>query len=111
MSSKLFGPAVKSLQLNASFLGAALARHTGSKPSPGTFPCDYEIYRSVDTGLEYAQPMEPGNDAFYSWLGGFDWYYPGSRWEYNEVESIIRAETRGKESFAVVEVGCGSGEF
>jgi 2-polyprenyl-3-methyl-5-hydroxy-6-metoxy-1,4-benzoquinol methylase len=111
MNHEFVGKVEKVRDLNRTQLLSALAVHTASEPDKETVACDYTLYRSTATGLEYAEPMTPGSDAFYRWLGTFDWYYPEFRWEYKKVKELAMARARQNGTASVIDVGCGSGEF
>lgn len=73
---------------------------------------DYSLWRCVETHFEFAWPPRAGSEAFYQWIGGFPFYYPGTRWEHREVADRLRAESAGRtDGFKVLDVGCGSGRF
>lgn len=68
---------------------------------------DYTICRCPRCTLEFADPMLPGNSAFYHWLAAQRWYFPVNRWEWDLVIENVR--DRGCKT--LLEVGCGSGIF
>jgi SAM-dependent methyltransferase len=97
--------------LPKTFLLEQLELYYGSKPPEQIVECDYSLWRCVETGLEFAWPMLPGNAAFYEWVSGFTSYYPGLRWEYGEVRRQIEEKSPAGKSFTVLDVGCGKGDF
>jgi 2-polyprenyl-3-methyl-5-hydroxy-6-metoxy-1,4-benzoquinol methylase len=111
MNHAFLGKVEKVRGLDRAQLLSALAVHTATEPQKEMVACDYALYRSTSTGLEYAEPMTPGSDSFYRWLGTFDWYYPEFRWEFKKVKELAVARAREQGSASVIDVGCGSGEF
>lgn len=97
--------------LPAPVLHDALAKHVGQFPPEGVVKCAYNIYRDGSTGLEFADPMEPGDTNFYKWLGAFPWYYPTTRWEFRNVGELATVLATERGSASIVDVGCGSGAF
>jgi ubiquinone/menaquinone biosynthesis C-methylase UbiE len=55
--------------------------------------------------------MAPGSESFYEWVCRQPAYYPSTRWEYAEFDSMIEAAIRDGQRFRVLDVGCGSGRF
>jgi len=82
-----------------------------AKPPPQAVEADYALWQCAETGLQFAAPMLPGNAVFYEWLGGFESYYPGERWEYRKVRSILETKKHLNGKSKVLDVGCGKGDF
>ena len=57
-----------------------------------------------DCGLEFFDPLVPGDRAFYEWLAAAG-YQEATRWEFDEVANRMR---RGED---VIDIGCGNGAF
>jgi 2-polyprenyl-3-methyl-5-hydroxy-6-metoxy-1,4-benzoquinol methylase len=70
-------------------------------------PIDYSIARCDSCELVFADPMIPGEDAFYSWVCSSHLYYPHERWEWTPLLQILREKGYTR----VLDVGCGSGLF
>lgn len=98
--------------LTRAFILEQLELYYGERPPAGSVECDYSIWQCLETGLEFAWPMRPGNTCFYEWLSGFTVYYPDVRWEYGEVRRRIESGSLGEgSSLKVLDVGCGKGDF
>lgn len=70
----------------------------------------YSMRRCNSCGLVFADPMKPGDSAFYAWITSQRDYYPKHRWEWDRAKTLIGAhETQSQPS--VVDVGCGGGDF
>ena len=67
----------------------------------------YTIYRCPKCLLEWADPMAPGSNPYYTWLTRHPGYYPKDRWEWQLVFQLI---PKSKHT-TLLEVGCGSGKF
>ncbi len=67
-------------------------------------PCDYELYRCPDSGLEYAWPLIPARQEFYNWCVRSGPYYPSHRWEWDKVIELAAGAS-------ILDVGCGDGNF
>lgn len=103
---------VRVYELSRGKLTDCLAEYFGEAPPAGTVECDYTLWRCAETGFEFAWPAKAGSEAFYRWIGQFDFYYPGWRWEYDAVAARLRSSARGRETdFQVLDAGCGSGHF
>jgi 2-polyprenyl-3-methyl-5-hydroxy-6-metoxy-1,4-benzoquinol methylase len=74
---------------------------------PAAMETDYNLLRCPSCTLEFADPMLPGNSAFYHWLAEQPWYFPVNRWEWDVVIDETRRQGRKK----LLEIGCGSGIF
>lgn len=68
---------------------------------------DYSLMECEGCSLVFADPMEPGDNHFYSWICSSRIYYPSTRWEWDPLVGKILAMDRAK----VLDVGCGSGLF
>lgn len=65
-----------------------------------------EKYKCPNCGIGFYYPFAPGDDAFYSKLAEWDWYYTHSdKTEYDFTSKII------KSGMKVIDVGSGIGEF
>src|SRR5688500_16552862 len=89
--------------LPSRFLRDALVRYY-DKPVPDDIPIhDYKLYSCLSCTLEFAWPMLPGDDRFYSWITKQVNYYAPDRWEWAEVRRWLAAQAR---PVRVLEVGC-----
>jgi SAM-dependent methyltransferase len=70
------------------------------------FP-DYDIYTCRNCDLQFADPMLPGDNDFYEWLGHQPTYHAEERREW----SIVRDEIARRNAKVVLDVGCGGGKF
>lgn len=68
------------------------------------------MQRCSSCELVFANPMKPGDGAFYAWITSQPNYYPKHRWEWDTVKSLIGADS-DKHTPAVIDVGCGNGDF
>jgi 2-polyprenyl-3-methyl-5-hydroxy-6-metoxy-1,4-benzoquinol methylase len=72
---------------------------------------EFEGYESAvlrqcgECHLEFFDPPLAGSGRMYSQLQRFDWYYMSGKWEYEVATEDLMGKT------AVLEVGCGKGEF
>jgi 2-polyprenyl-3-methyl-5-hydroxy-6-metoxy-1,4-benzoquinol methylase len=105
-------PSKKIRTLPKDFLLEQLERYYGAKPPAQIVECDYSLWQCAETGLQFCWPMRPGSADFYEWVSSFRSYYPGIRWEYNEVCRMLKAEALSNGRFPkVLDVGCGKGDF
>lgn len=102
-------PPKKLYNLSRAFLLSKLSEYFQSPCPPEAVAHDYSMWRCVETHLEFAWPLVPGNEVFYDWISHFPSYYPKARWEYAKTLSLIRS--RGAADFSILDVGCGSGKF
>src|SRR5581483_8656792 len=94
------------------FLLERLEEYYGEKPPPELVATDYALWRCAETGLEFAWPMQPGSARFYEWISRFPSYYPGIRWEYNQVMEVLKVSGKTPPAdFRILDVGCGTGDF
>ncbi|MFH1457236.1 MAG: class I SAM-dependent methyltransferase [Patescibacteria group bacterium] len=70
---------------------------------------DYDLVKCKNCQLEFADPLQPGSNNFYSWITEYPIYYPEKRWEWQETINKIENEKKG--NIELLEVGCGSGIF
>ena len=93
-------------KLSEERLKGELSKYFGRPyPNSASIP-NYEIWRCEETGLEFANPMTPGDATFYSWITEADFYYPGERWEYRRtIDEFLPAAK------SLIDVGCGDGKF
>ena len=104
-------PPRKIRDLPRTFLLEQLEDYYQTKPPVGAVESDYSLWECAETGLQFAWPMLPGNSIFYEWVSRFPTYYPGNRWEYRQVRDLLEGDSvMGKEA-AVLDVGCGKGDF
>ncbi len=105
-------PPRKVRDLPATFLREQLAIYYGAPPPPQAVESDYEIWECAETGLQFAQPLRPGNLCFYQWVSSFASYYPGVRWEYGAVARLIKpVNAQAAASLSVLDAGSGKGDF
>ena len=104
-------PPEKVRDLPRDFILEQLAIYYQSQPPPQAVECDYSLCRCVETGLEFAWPMLPGNTIFYKWISSFASYYPVTRWEYRKTSQLIEHPHPADQSLNVLDVGCGNGDF
>jgi SAM-dependent methyltransferase len=102
-------PPTKLYDLSRAFLLSKLSDYFQSPCPPEAVAHDYSMWRCVETSLEFAWPLVPGNEVFYDWISRFPSYYPKARWEYAKTLSLIRS--RGPTDISLLDVGCGSGKF
>ncbi|MDP3000274.1 MAG: class I SAM-dependent methyltransferase [Bryobacterales bacterium] len=96
-------------RLSPEFIGAGLERYYCEPVPAGLGLLDYDVLRCTECTLEYAFPMIPASESFYSWIAQRPNYYPNRRWEWERVAG--HARRRGLPGPRVLEVGCGSGIF
>lgn len=104
-------PPRKVQDLPRQFLLDELERYYGAKPPAQSVEVDYSLWECAETGLQFAWPMQPGNACFYEWVSSFSSYYPGRRWEYGKVASLLHQQEVPGDRLNVLDVGCGSGKF
>lgn len=68
---------------------------------------NYTMYSCPNCLLEWADPMLPGSDAYYTWLTQHSDYYPRDRWEWQQVFQLLKP----KREISLLEIGCGTGQF
>ncbi len=83
----------------------------GARPPAAVVETDYSLWQCVETGLQFAWPMLPGNAAFYQWVSSFSSYYPGLRWEYRKIRDILKTENRLAAGAKILDAGSGKGDF
>lgn len=88
---------------------SALSHYYDESISDELCVIDYQIFKCSNCELVYCSPMQPGNDRFYNWITSHQGYYPGNRWEWNEVVSKVSND--GRSESRLLEIGCGSGDF
>lgn len=76
-------------------------------PADVTFP-DYHMRECQDCGLVYADPMAPGDGAYYGWITAQPKYHAGKRWEWGVIRNDFVAASG---HLHVLEVGCGDGKL
>jgi SAM-dependent methyltransferase len=103
-------PPIKIRDLPRCFLLEQLALQYKTQPPPEIVETDYALWQCMETGLQFAWPMIPGNAVFYEWVSSFESYYPGLRWEYKKVRELLKTEN-AEENFKLLDVGCGKGDF
>lgn len=96
-------------RLDSGFIRTGLGKYFRKAVPPDVTIPDYQLLRCAECSLEFADPMIPGNNEFYSWISSLPEYYPGARWEWPVVIDEIR--TSGTALRTVLEIGCGSGSF
>ncbi len=65
-----------------------------------------ELFRCCDTGYRFFMPLTTaGDESLYQQLQQLPWYYQRDKWEHHQASSYIGQKQ------AVLEIGCGSGEF
>jgi SAM-dependent methyltransferase len=111
MRSPLSPSSQKIRDLPRDFLLAMLGDYFHAPPPAGIVETDYALWRCAETGLEFCDPPLSGNAAFYEWVGSFDSYYPGFRWEYGQVTRLLESENISAPDLKVLDVGCGKGDF
>ena len=105
-------PPEKIRALPKTFLLEQLERFYGAKPPDRIVECDYSLWQCAETGLQFCWPLHPGSPAFYEWVSGFESYYPGLRWEYDEVRRRLEmGKPPAGKPFKVLDAGCGKGDF
>jgi SAM-dependent methyltransferase len=104
-------PPVKVRDLPRDFLLGELELQYQTRPPPQAVEMDYSLWQCVETGLQFAWPMLPGNAVFYEWASSFESYYPGGRWEYGKVRSILKTDKLLNGKSKVLDAGCGKGDF
>lgn len=74
---------------------------------------DYTTRRCNACTLEFANPMLPGDAAFYGWIVKHLAYYPSERWGWSTIRDQLQslAAFRQNSPFMVMDVGCGGGAF
>ena len=68
---------------------------------------DYSMLRCSRCGLVFADPCEPGDEAFYRLITATPDYYTGFRWEWGETVRLVNESC----ATSLLDVGCGSGNF
>ena len=96
-------------RLDASFIQEKLSDYFRSPVPPQVDICEYHIVECPRCRLQYASPMDGGDDNFYSWITSMTGYYPQTRWEWPVVLEEVKKSSRP--GATVLEVGCGSGLF
>lgn len=72
----------------------------------------YEIRECIACGLQFSNPMLPGDNAFYEWIVKHHNYYPLQRWGWREIRDDAEQAANGApQPLVVVDVGCGAGHF
>lgn len=74
------------------------------------FSTDYTLRKCNKCKLIYADPLQPGEAAFYEWVTSHSGYYPTKdtpRWEWKETIEYIKKN----KILSVLEIGCGAGDF
>lgn len=69
---------------------------------------DYEMAACSNCSFTFANPLLEGSGNFYSWITKQKDYYPVDRWEYHKVIELVKSKNKNT---ALLDVGCGSGEF
>lgn len=113
MAAEIYCPVCKSesevlYALDEKFLKTSLEKHFHTAIVENLDIIQYEIARCPYCTLSFAYPQQEGSKAFYSWITRQKDYYPNDRWEYHQLSDILKRNTA---SAAVLDVGCGSGEF
>jgi SAM-dependent methyltransferase len=86
------------------------ARLDGELPTPvpaALAIADYEMRECGKCGLVFADPMQPGDAAYYEWVTSFPEYHAEARWEWRAMRRVL--ETRGHAR--ILDIGCGDGKF
>lgn len=102
------GEGVLLRRLSAAYLADGLHRVFGEAPPAGLVPHGYGLVRCAVCGLVYADPMTPGDAAFYAWLTGFPKYHAQDRWEWAEMKRVLAAVGR---PLRLLELGAGKGDL
>lgn len=78
------------------------------KPFPTDTECpDYTMWACESCGLEFPDPVIPGDAAFYGWITTMPNYYKSHRWEWDETAGLAQAV----QATTLLDVGCGTGVF
>ena len=104
-------PPKKIRDLPRSFMLESLGVYYQVAAPPAVVETDYTLWECAETQLQFADPMLPGNKAFYEWVSSFASYYPGVRWEYGQAAKRIQALSPGAPGLKVLDVGSGKGDF
>ncbi len=70
---------------------------------------DYSIRKCKQCTLQFAVPLTEGSSSYYKWVTRQPYYYPSSRWEFEEVKKMI--QNKKKEQINLIDIGCGPGFF
>ena len=96
-------------ELSARYLEQELTSELEKPFSPDLQIIDYTEWVCNDCGLDFANPMQPGDGVFYKWITKNGSYYATNRWEFKVVvehlKHQLQLQTRG------IDIGCGSGNF
>ncbi len=78
------------------------------KPFPEHADCpDYTMWACSSCGLEFPDPVVPGDAAFYGWITTMPNYYKSHRWEWDETARLVNSV----QATSLLDVGCGTGVF
>ncbi len=70
---------------------------------------DYTIRKCKQCTLQFASPLIEGSSSYYKWVTRQPYYYPSSRWEFEEVKKMI--QNKKKDQVNLIDIGCGPGFF
>src|SRR3954468_5693697 len=88
------GQARSVMALGASEIRGRLAQEMPMPVPAALLIADYEMRECAECGLVFADPMQPGDAAYYGWVTSFAEYHAGARWEWRAMRRILA--TRGR---------------
>jgi SAM-dependent methyltransferase len=100
------GEARAVMRLGASEIRSRLADEMAPAP-PVLLIADYEMRQCISCGLVFADPMQPGDAAYYEWVTSFPQYHADARWEWGAMRRLLAARGRAR----ILDIGCGDGKF
>lgn len=99
---------LKEKYLSRNYIESKLRSYFGSELPSGAVESDYRMVQGPLPGLVCAEPMLPGNHAFYSWIANYGGYYLPARWEF---KYVARDVLPNRKVARVADIGCGDGKF
>ena len=102
------GQARAVMTLRAGEIRACLAEAMGAAVPDNLVIADYEMRQCQACSLVFADPMLPGDFAFYQWVTGFPHYHADARWEWGAMRRLLAARAGPGR---LLDVGCGDGKF
>jgi 2-polyprenyl-3-methyl-5-hydroxy-6-metoxy-1,4-benzoquinol methylase len=95
--------------LNSNFIQKEIEAYYNKKINGCFTLSSYDVRRCSSCSLEFASPLQAGDNNFYKWITSHSGYYPDYRWEWGILLDELKKLSLN--SASLLEIGCGAGKF